>query len=84
MGEAMSKKKITMHFDLDDEMHKRVFYALKNLPANYSEPDLSKSIILFINGIVNSIGECEERKIRCEEVLKSLLGQQARGRIEWQ
>ena len=55
-----------------------------NLPEFYSEPDLSKAIIFFINHMVGSIGECEERTVRCEEVLKSLLGKQANGRIEWQ
>ena len=80
----MSEKEITLHFDLDDEMQNRVYFALMNLPEFYSEPNLSKAIILFINNMVNSIGECEERTVRCEEVLKSLLGKQASGRIEWQ
>ncbi len=37
----MSKKELILHFDTDNEMHKRVFYALKNLPAYYSETDFS-------------------------------------------
>jgi hypothetical protein len=80
----MSEKEITLHFDLDNEMQNRVYFALMNLPTFYSEPNLSKAIILFINNMVSSIGECEERTVRCEEVLKSLLGKQASGRIEWQ
>ena len=80
----MSEKEITLHFDLDNEMQNRVYFALMNLPAFYSEPNLSKAIILFINNMVSSVGECEERTVRCEEVLKSLLGKQASGRIEWQ
>ena len=80
----MLEKEITLHFDLDDEMQNRVYYALKNLPQFLNEPDLSKAIIMFINNAVNTIGECEERTVRCEEVLKSLLGKQASGRIEWQ
>ena len=80
----MSEREITLHFDLDKEMQNRVYFALMNLTAFYSKPNLSKAIILFINNIVSSIGECEERTVRCEEVLKSLLGKQASGRIEWQ
>jgi len=80
----MSEKEITLHFDLDDEMQNRVYFALMNLPGFYSEPNLSKAIIFFVNNMESTIGECEERKVRCEEVLKSLLGNQASGRIEWQ
>jgi len=80
----MSEKEIMLHFDMDDEVHNRVYYALKNLPEFYSEPDLSKAIISFVNNMVNSIGECEERTLRCEEVLKSLIGPQTGGRVEWQ
>ena len=77
-------KKITLRFDLDYEIQNRVYFALKNLPQFLNETDLSKAIIMFINNAVNTIGECEERTVRCEEVLKSLLGKQASGRIEWQ
>ena len=80
----MASKDIMLHFDLDDELQKRVYYALMNLPEFYSEPDMSKSIIMFINQLVNSVGECEDRTVRCENLLKSLLGDQAVGRIEWQ
>ena len=80
----MPEKEITLRFDLDDKMQNRVYFALKNLPQFLNEPDLSKAIIMFINNAVNTIGECEERTVRCEEVLKSLLGKQASGRIEWQ
>ena len=64
------EKEITMHFDLDDEMQNRVYSFLKNTSEIYSEPNLSKAIILFINNMVNTIGECEERTARCEETLK--------------
>ena len=80
----MPEKEITLRFDLDDEMQSRVYFALKNLPQFLNEPDLSKAIILFINNMVSTIGECEEKTVRCEEVLKSLLGKQASGRLEWQ
>ena len=64
------EKEITLHFDLDDEMQNRVYSFLKNTSEIYSEPNLSKAIILFINNMVNTIGECEERTVRCEETLK--------------
>ena len=41
----MSKKEITLHFDMDDEVQNRVYCALENLPEFYSEPDLSKAVI---------------------------------------
>ena len=64
------EKEITLHFDLDDEMQNRVYSFLKNTSEIYNEPNLSKAIILFINNVVSSIGECEERTVRCEETLK--------------
>jgi hypothetical protein len=78
------EKEITLSFDLDDEMQNRVYFSLKNLPQFLNEPDLSKAIIMFVDNAVNTIGECESRTVRCEEVLKSLLGKQASGRIEWE
>ena len=78
------KKEITLRFDLDDEIQNRVYFALKKLPQFLNEPDLSKAIILFVDNAINAIAECEEKTVRCEEVLKSLLGKQASGRIEWQ
>ena len=80
----MSEKEITLRFDLNDEMQNRVYFALKNLPQVYGEPDLSKAIIMFVDNAVNAIGECEERTAKCEETLRTLLGKQASGRIEWQ
>ena len=65
------EKEITLHFDLDDEMQNRVYSFLKNTSEIYNEPNLSKAIILFINNMVSSIGECEERTVRCEETLKA-------------
>ena len=80
----MSEKEITLHFDLDDERENRIFFALKKMPNFLNEPDLSKAIILFVDNAINAITECDERTARCEETLKAVLGQQARGRTEWQ
>ena len=84
MSEKDKKKEITLRFDLDDEIQNRVYFALKKLPQFLNEPDLSKAIILFVDNAINAIAKCEEKTDRCEEVLKSLLGKQASGRIEWQ
>ena len=80
----MSEKEITLRFDLDDEMQNRVYFALKNLPQFLNEPDLSKAIIMFVDNAVNTIGECEERTAKCEEMLRTLSGKPASGSVEWQ
>ena len=45
----MASKEIMLRFDLDDEVQKRVYCALKNLPELYKEPDMSKAVIKFID-----------------------------------
>jgi hypothetical protein len=75
------EKEITLHFDLDDEMENRVYSFLKNTSEVYSEPNLSKAIMLFINNAVNIIGECEERTVCCETVLKGIVGQEDKWKI---
>jgi intracellular sulfur oxidation DsrE/DsrF family protein len=80
----MSQKEINLHFNLDDEREKRVYFALKKLPNFLNEPDLSKAIILFVDNAVNAIAECDNRTVRCEETLKAILGQQAHGSTQWQ
>ena len=80
----MSVKEINLRFNLDDERENRIYFALKKLPPCLKEPDLAKAVILFVENSIHAIAECEERSARCEQVLKSLLGKQAEGRIEWQ
>ena len=80
----MAAKEITLRFDLDDEVQKRVYYALKNLPEFYKEPDMSKAVIRFIYSLVNTVGECEERSVKCEQIIKSLLVRQGDGKMKWQ
>jgi hypothetical protein len=55
---------------------------LKKIPNFLNEPDLSKTIILFVDNAINAITECDERTARCEETLKATLGQQTHGRTE--
>ena len=83
-GGEMSKKEITLHFNLDDERENRIYFAFKKLPNFLSEPDLSKAIILFADNAINAIAECDKRTLRCEETLKAILGQQAHGSTQWQ
>ena len=51
----MSEKEISLHFDLDDEKEKRIYFALKKMPGFLNEPDLSKAIILFVDNAINAI-----------------------------
>jgi hypothetical protein len=76
----MVKKEITLHFDLEDGIQNRVYFALIKLPMFLCEPNLSKAIILFINCIVCSIIEKEERTVQSEEGLKQPFGQNVIGR----
>jgi hypothetical protein len=83
-GGEMSAKEITLRFDLDDEVQKRVYYALKNLPEFYKEPDMSKAVIRFIDNLVNTVGECEEQSVKCGQIIESLLIKQGDGKLKWQ
>jgi len=79
----MPKKEIILNFEMDDEVQSRVYYALKNLPELYKETDLSKAVIIFINNLVSTVGECEKRSAKCEQIIKSLLAQQDDDKIKW-
>jgi hypothetical protein len=83
-GGEMFVKEIMLRFDLDDDVPKRVYYALKNLPEVYKEPDMSKAVIRFIDSLVNTVGECEERSVKCEQLIESLLVRQGDGKMKWQ
>ena len=78
----MQQKEITLSFDLDVEEERRVYDALMNLPEFY-KIDISKGLIRFINSLVAGIAECEERKNKCEGILKSLVGTVPRGKEIW-
>ncbi len=80
----MKKKDMRIEFDLDNEIDNRVYYALKNLPGYFDEPDFSRAVILFINSLVASMGECEERREECERLLEALAGEGEQGRQTWQ
>ena len=67
----MEQKEITLRFDMAEERDRRVYEAIMNLPAFYKMEDLSKALILFINNLVAGVGECEEKKKRCEETRRT-------------
>ncbi len=76
----MENKEMKISFDLDQEIDRRVYLALQNLPDMLGEPDMSKAVIRFINDPVASVGSCEERKSRCEAVLTAIVGEKAKGK----
>jgi len=78
----MQQKEITLSFDLDVEEERRVYDALMNLPEFY-KLDRSKALIRFINSLVAGIAQCEERKNKCEGILKALVGSVPKGREIW-
>ncbi|MCX8043285.1 MAG: hypothetical protein N3B18_04075 [Desulfobacterota bacterium] len=80
----MQKTTMTVHFDLDHEVDRRVYAALVHLPEYYQEPDLSRAVIRFIDELVTAIGECEERSMHCQALLAGLLGGQEAASKAWQ
>lgn len=71
----MKAKEITVRFNLENEKDKRVYYALKNLPGYFEEPDFSRAFIDFINDLIATFGECEEKREGCENMLKKVTGE---------
>ena len=78
----MQQKEITLSFDLDVEEERRVYEAFMNLPEFY-KLDLSKALIRFINSLVAGMAECEDRKNKCEGILKAVVGSVPRGKKIW-
>lgn len=72
----MKTKEITIRFNLEEEIDKRVYYAIKSLPAYFSETNDSKALIHFISTIISSLAECERRSKKCETLLKAVNGRQ--------
>jgi len=73
------EKEITIKFDMKNKVHRRVYFALKELPKSLDEPNLSEAIITLVDNMINAIAECEQRTARCQEALKSILGKQSDG-----
>jgi hypothetical protein len=59
---------IVINFDLDRETDKKIYNGLINLPQHFGG-DLSAAFIKFIDSMMHSLSECEEKKERCEILL---------------
>lgn len=71
----MNIKEVTIKFNFDDEIDKRVYNAISHLPEYFEEPNISKALINFINNLVSSLAECETRNENCETLLQKVTGQ---------
>ena len=80
----MPNQTITIHFDLDHDVDRRVYEALCHLPEYYEETDMSRAIIRFIDSLVTAVGECEDRTAQCQALLSSLLSASGVERKTWQ
>ena len=71
----MTMEQITIDFDLDNEMDKKIYWVVKHLSSHYKKfydlNDLTESeaLIMYLNDLGNSLLECEDRKEKCEKIL---------------
>ena len=68
----MSTAEITLKFNLDREQDKLIYEGLLNLPKHFGKDDLSEAFMMFINSMIHSLSECEERKENCEKLLMQI------------
>jgi len=74
----MTREEITICFDLDNKKERRIFTGMKRLPKYTGENDFSKAFIKFMDDLIASLAECEEKKEECENMLNHLLGKEVR------
>ena len=74
----MTREEITICFDLDNARDKRIFTGIKRLPKYTGEIDHSEAFIKFMDNLINSLAECEDKKEECENMLNNLLGKEVR------
>jgi hypothetical protein len=74
----MTREEITICFDLDNTRDKRIFTGIKRLPKYTGEIDHSEAFIKFMDNLIESLTECEEKKEECENMLNHLLGKELR------
>ncbi len=67
----MNRESITIDFDLDKELDKRIYNGIINLP-NHFGGSLSEAFMKFFNNMLLSISNCEEKKERCEKLLMQI------------
>jgi len=84
----MAVQKITILFDTEKPLDRKILKAVMNLPKHYQESSLSKALIKFLDQISiehneilvlneqlqTSIEECQQRNQRCIHALASATG----------
>ncbi|KYK20072.1 hypothetical protein AYK25_09135 [Thermoplasmatales archaeon SM1-50] len=70
----MTREEITICFDLDNKKDRRIFTGMKRLTEYTGEKDFSKAFIKFMDDLMATLVECEEKKEECENMLKHFLG----------
>jgi hypothetical protein len=73
----MNEKEVTIKFDLNNEIDKRVYSAIRKLPAYFGETDVSKALIHFINDLAYSLAKSDKRNESYKSSLRKLI---ARGK----
>jgi hypothetical protein len=74
----MTREEITICFNLDNARDKSIFTGIKRLPKYTGEIDHSEAFIKFMDNLIESLSECEEKKEECENMLNHLLGKEVR------
>ena len=70
----MTREEITICFDLDNARDKRIFTGIKRLPKYTGEIDHSEAFIKFMDNLIGSLTECEEKKEECEKHVQPSFG----------
>ena len=70
----MIREEITICFDLDNKKDRRIFTGMKRLTEYTGENDSSKAFIKFMDDLMATLVECEEKKEECENMLNHFLG----------
>lgn len=74
----MTREEITICFDLDNARDRRIFTGIKRLPKYTGEIDHSEAFIKFMDNLIGSLAECEEKREECENMLNHFLGKAVR------
>ena len=58
---------------MENNLDRRIYNSLKKLPEYFKENDFSKAFLKFMNDLMDSFKECEDRRERCEKMLDYFL-----------
>lgn len=72
----MKREEISIRFDLDNARDRRIFTGMKKLPKYIGEPDHSEAFIKFMDNLIGSLSECEQKREECESMLNHFLGKE--------